>query len=161
MGGITPQANFFEPLTWAIYEIGRAFSASDYLMAVRTIQRASRDVCNFFVDEEGYLFITDRIKDLVIKGGYNIYPSEIEGYLEAHPSIAEVAVIGIPDIKYGEALMAFVVKIPGQELTESAVIDFATSKITPFKAPSKVKFVDALPKSLVGKILKKELRNMV
>ena len=106
------------------------------------------------MDEEGYLFITDRIKDLVIKGGYNIYPSEIEGYLEEHPSIAEVAVIGIPDEKYGEALMAFVVKMPGQELTESTVIDFATSKITPFKAPSKVKFVDALPKSLVGKILK-------
>jgi long-chain acyl-CoA synthetase len=114
-----------------------------------------------YVDKEGYLFITDRIKDLVIKGGYNIYPSEIEGYLEEHPSIAEVAVIGIPDEKYGEALMAFVVKMPGEELTESAVIDFATSKITPFKAPSKVKFVDALPKSLVGKILKKELRNMI
>jgi long-chain acyl-CoA synthetase len=114
-----------------------------------------------YVDEEGYLFITDRIKDLVIKGGYNIYPSEIEGYLEKHPSIAEVAVIGMPDEKYGEALMAFVVKMPGEELTESAVIDFATSKITPFKAPSKVKFVDALPKSLVGKILKKELRNMI
>lgn len=77
------------------------------------------------MDEEGYLFITDRIKDLVTKGGYNTYPSEIEGYLEEHPSIAE-----------------------------STVIDYATSKITPFKAPSKVKFVDALPKSLVGKILK-------
>ena len=114
-----------------------------------------------FVDEDGYLFITDRIKDLVIKGGYNIYPSEIEGYLAEHPSIAEVAVIGIPDIKYGETLMAFIVKMPGQELTESTVIDFATAKITPFKAPSKIKFVDALPKSLVGKILKKELRNMV
>jgi long-chain acyl-CoA synthetase len=114
-----------------------------------------------YMDEEGYLFITDRIKDLVIKGGYNIYPSEIESYLEGHPSIAEVAVIGIPDDKYGEVLMAFVVKMPGEELTQSAVIDFASAKITPFKAPSKVKFVDALPKSLVGKILKKELRNMV
>ena len=114
-----------------------------------------------YLDEEGYLFITDRIKDLVIKGGYNIYPSEIEGYLEPHPSIAEVAVIGIPDEKYGEALMAFVVKMPGEELTESDVMEYARSRITPFKAPSKVKFVDALPKSLVGKILKKELRNMV
>ena len=113
-----------------------------------------------YVDEEGYLFITDRIKDLVIKGGYNIYPSEIEGYLEPHPFIAEVAVIGIPDEKYGESLMAFVVKMPGEELTESDVIDFATSRMTPYKAPSKVTFVDALPKSLVGKILKKELRKM-
>ncbi|MBW1891582.1 MAG: long-chain-fatty-acid--CoA ligase [Deltaproteobacteria bacterium] len=114
-----------------------------------------------YVDAEGYLFITDRIKDLVIKGGYNIYPSEIEGYIEGHPSIAEVAVIGIPDEKYGEALMAFVVKIPGEELAEKDVIDYATSRITPFKAPSKVMFVDTLPKSLVGKILKKELRKMV
>ena len=114
-----------------------------------------------YVDENGYLFITDRIKDLVIKGGYNIYPSEIEGYLEEHPSIAEVAVIGIPDEKYGEDLMAFVVRMPGEKLVESEVIDYATSKITPFKAPSRVKFVDTLPKSLVGKILKKELRKMV
>ncbi len=114
-----------------------------------------------YVDKDGYLFITDRIKDLVIKGGYNIYPSEIEGYLEKHPLIAEVAVIGIPDEKYGEALMAFVVRMPGEELVESEVIDYATSKITPYKAPSKVKFVDTLPKSLVGKILKKELRKMV
>ena len=114
-----------------------------------------------YVDEDGYLFRTDRIKDLVIKGGYNIYPSEIEGNLEPHPSIAEVAVIGIPDEKYGEALMAFVVKMPGEELTESEVIDYATSIMTPYKAPSRVKFVDALPKSLVGKILKKELRKMI
>ena len=75
--------------------------------------------------------------------------------------VAEVAVIGIPDEKYGEALMAFVVRMPGEELVESEVIDYATSKITPYKAPSKVKFVDTLPKSLVGKILKKELRKMV
>jgi long-chain acyl-CoA synthetase len=113
-----------------------------------------------FMDEEGYLFVTDRIKDMVIKGGYNIYPSEIEGYIEEHPAIAEVAVIGIPDEKYGEDLMAFVVKMPRQELTERDVIDYATSRITPFKAPSKVKFLDTLPKSLVGKILKKELRNL-
>ena len=114
-----------------------------------------------YMDEESYLFVTDRIKDLVIKGGYNIYPSEIEGYIEEHPAIAEVAVIGIPDEKYGEALMAFVVKMPDQDLTESDVIDYATSRITPFKAHSKVKFVDTLPKSLVGKILKKELRKQV
>jgi len=113
-----------------------------------------------FVDEEGYLFVTDRIKDMVIKGGYNIYPSEIEGYIEEHPAIAEVAVIGIPDEKYGEDLMAFVVKMPGQELAERDVIDYAVSRVTPFKAPSKVRFIDALPKSLVGKILKKELRNL-
>jgi long-chain acyl-CoA synthetase len=114
-----------------------------------------------YLDEEGYLYITDRIKDMIIKGGYNIYPSEIEGYLEAHPAVGEVAVIGIPDQKYGEDVMAFIVRTPGQELDEGGLIEFAKSKITPFKAPSRVKFVDGLPKSLVGKVLKKELRKMV
>lgn len=114
-----------------------------------------------YIDEDGYIFITDRIKDMIIKGGYNIYPSEIEGYIEEHPAVAEVSVIGIPDEKYGEEIMAFVVKMPEQELTEEEVIDFAKDKMTPFKAPSKVKFVDGLPKSLVGKVLKKELRKLV
>jgi long-chain acyl-CoA synthetase len=114
-----------------------------------------------YIDEDGYIFITDRIKDMIIKGGYNIYPSEIEGYLEEHPAVGEVSVIGIPDEKYGEEIMAFVVKMPEQELTEEEVIDFAKDKMTQFKAPSKVKFVDGLPKSLVGKVLKKELRKLV
>jgi long-chain acyl-CoA synthetase len=114
-----------------------------------------------YLDEEGYLYITDRIKDMIIKGGYNIYPSEIEGYLEEHPAVSEIAIIGIPDEKYGEEIMAFVVRAPGQELDEDGLMEFAKSKITPFKAPSQVKFVDGLPKSLVGKVLKKELRKMV
>ena len=114
-----------------------------------------------YLDDEGYLFITDRMKDMIIKGGYNLYPSEIEGYLEEHSAIGEVSVIGVPDEKYGEEIMAFVVQMPGQELTEQNIIDFAKSKMTPFKAPSRVKFVDALPKSLVGKVLKKELRKMI
>jgi long-chain acyl-CoA synthetase len=112
------------------------------------------------LDEDGYLFITDRIKDMIIKGGYNIYPSEIEGCLEAHPDIGEAAVIGIPDEKYGEVIMAFVVQMPGRQLTEDAVIEFVKARMTPFKAPSRVKFVDGLPKSLVGKVLKKELRKI-
>ena len=114
-----------------------------------------------YVDEEGYIFITDRIKDLIIKGGYNVYPSEIEGYIETHPGVAEVSVIGIPDQKYGEEVMAFVVKQPGQEFNEDDVIAFTKDKMTPYKAPSKVKFVEGLPKSLVGKVLKKELRKLV
>ena len=114
-----------------------------------------------FLDEDGYLYITDRLKDMVIKGGYNLYPSEIEGYLHEHPAIAEVSVIGIPDEKYGETIMAFVVLLPDQKLTEKEVIAFAKTKMTPFKAPSRVNFVEALPKSLVGKVLKNELRKMV
>jgi long-chain acyl-CoA synthetase len=114
-----------------------------------------------YLDEEGYLYITDRIKDMIIKGGYNIYPSEIEGYLEEHPAVGEVAVIGIPDKKYGEDVMAFIVRTPGRELDEESLIEFAKSKITPFKAPSRVEFVAGLPKTLVGKVLKKELRKLV
>ncbi|UCD78645.1 MAG: long-chain fatty acid--CoA ligase [Desulfobacterales bacterium] len=114
-----------------------------------------------YLDEDGYLFITDRIKDMIIKGGYNIYPSEIEGCLEEHPSVGEVAVIGIPDEKYGEEIMAFVVKMPGRQLSEDAVIEFVKTRMTPYKAPSLVKFVDGLPKSLVGKVLKRELRKFV
>ena len=114
-----------------------------------------------YLDGEGYLFITDRIKDMIIKGGYNIYPSEIEGYLEEHQAVSEIAIIGIPDEKYGEEVMAFIVRMPDQDLSEDAVIEFAKSRMTPFKAPSRVKFVDGLPKSLVGKVLKKELRKML
>ena len=114
-----------------------------------------------YLDEEGYLFITDRYKDMIIKGGYNIYPSEIEGYLEEHPGVGEVAVIGIPDEKYGEDIMAFVVRMPDQDLSEAALIEFAKSRMTAYKAPSRVQFVGGLPRSLVGKILKKELRKFV
>jgi len=114
-----------------------------------------------YIDEDGYLFITDRIKDMIIKGGYNIYPSEIEGCLEEHPGVGEVSVIGIADEKYGEEIAAFIVKMPGQELDEETVIEYAKSKMTPFKAPSQVRFIEGLPKSLVGKVLKKELRKMM
>lgn len=114
-----------------------------------------------YLDEEGYLYITDRIKDMIIKGGYNIYPSEIEGYLEEHPAIREVAVIGIPDEKYGEDIMAFAVLDPDQEISEEEVIAYSQSRIAKFKCPSRVKFVEALPKTLVGKVQKKELRKMV
>lgn len=114
-----------------------------------------------YLDEEGYLFITDRFKDMIIKGGYNIYPSEIEGYLEEHPAVGEVAVIGIPDEKYGEEIMAFIVRTPGQKIDEGGLIEFARSRMTPYKAPSRVQFIDGLPKSLVGKVLKKELRKFV
>jgi len=114
-----------------------------------------------YMDNDGYLFITDRMKDMIIKGGYNIYPSEIENYLDEHPAIQEVAVIGIPDEKYGEEIMAFVVPMPGEKLSDEEVIAYAKSKMTKFKAPSRVKFVEALPKTLIGKVQKKELRKMI
>jgi len=96
-----------------------------------------------YLDDEGYLFITDRMKDMIIKGGYNLYPSEIEGYLEEHSAIGEVSVIGVPDEKYGEEIMAFVVQMPGQELTEQNIIDFAKIKD------------DALQSSFTGEICRR------
>ena len=113
------------------------------------------------MDDEGRLFITDRKKDMIIKGGYNVYPSEIEAYLVEHPGILEVAVIGVPDEKYGEEVMAFVVKNPGRETTEEEIIEYARSRLSKFKCPATVRFIDGLPKSLVGKIQKPLLRAMI
>ncbi len=112
-----------------------------------------------YLDEENFLYVTDRLKDMIIKGGYNIYPSEIEGYLDEHPDIVEVSVIGMPDDKYGEEIMAFVVKKPDKELSGEDIITYSKSRMTKFKAPSRVKFIDALPKTLTGKVEKKVLRN--
>jgi long-chain acyl-CoA synthetase len=114
-----------------------------------------------YLDEENYLYITDRLKDMIIKGGYNIYPSEIEGYLDEHPDVLEASVIGVPDEKYGEEIVAFVVKKPDRELSEQDIITYSQSRMTKFKAPSQVKFLDALPKTLTGKVEKKELRKLV
>ncbi len=109
-------------------------------------------------DEEGYYFITDRKKDLIIKGGENLSPREIEEVIFSHPAISEAAVIGIPDKVYGEEIKAFVVPNPGQQVTEQELIDYCRQRLKRFKSPKMVQFMDALPKSLVGKILKKELR---
>ena len=114
-----------------------------------------------YMDEDGYLFITDRKKDMIIKGGENIFPSDVENIILKNPLVAEVAVIGIPDAKYGENVMAFVVQRPGVKVHEDDIVAHCHTNYTKFKCPSKVQFTDSLPKSLVGKILKKELRKLV
>lgn len=114
-----------------------------------------------YLDDEGYLFITDRIKDMIIKGGENIYPSEIEDVLLRHPAIAEAAVVGVPDEKYGEEVLAFVVKWPDQDLTESEVIEYCHEHYTKFKSPAQVRFIEALPKTMIGKVLKRELKKLI
>ncbi len=113
-----------------------------------------------YLDDDGYLFLTDRKKDMIIKGGENIYPSEVENIILKHPHVLEAAVIGIKDSKYGENVMAFVVTKPGFDLTEEEIITHSQENYTKFKCPAKVRFIDNLPKSLVGKILKKELRKL-
>jgi len=112
-----------------------------------------------YLDEEGFLYITDRIKDLIIKGGYNIYPKEIEMLLEEHPAVQEAAVIGIPHVKYGEEVAAFVVLKQAHSLLEKEIIQYATSRMTAFKCPSRVSFVSSLPKTNTGKVMKKKLKD--
>ena len=111
-------------------------------------------------DEDGYFFITERKKDLIIKGGENIAPREIEEVLYSHPDINEAAVIGMPDEVYGENIKAFVVLAPEKNTTAAEIIAYCQQRLKRFKSPKEVVFLDALPKSLVGKILRKELRKL-
>lgn len=110
------------------------------------------------LDEEGYLYILDRKKDMIVSGGENIYPREIEEVLSKHPDIAEVAVIGVPDEKWGEAVKAIVVPKPDKQLTEDDVIRYAAAHLASYKKPKSVDFVESLPKNASGKILKNVLR---
>jgi long-chain acyl-CoA synthetase len=112
------------------------------------------------VDADGYFFITDRKKDIIIKGGENISPRAVEEVLYAHPAVAEAAVIGMKDPVYGEEVKAFVALKPGQEATADEIKTFCSQKLKRFFVPKEVVVLSALPKSLVGKILKKELRKL-
>lgn len=110
------------------------------------------------LDEEGYLYIKDRVKDMVISGGENIYPREIENVLMDHPFIEDVAVIGVPDEKFGEAVMAIVVLANGAQLGVDELIDYSRSRLAGYKIPRRVEFVCELPRNPSGKVLKKDLR---
>jgi long-chain acyl-CoA synthetase len=110
------------------------------------------------IDENGYIYIVDRAKDMIISGGENIYSIEVESVLYKHPAVLEAAVIGCPDEKWGEAVKACVVLKPGMKATESEIIDFCKKRIASYKCPKSVDFLDALPKSGAGKIMKRELR---
>jgi long-chain acyl-CoA synthetase len=111
-----------------------------------------------YMDEDGYFFIVDRKKDLVIRGGYNVYPREIEEVLFEHPAVAEAAVIGKPDEKLGEEVLAYVALKPGASAEPEEIIAFAKDRLAAYKYPREVRIVDELPKGATGKILKKELR---
>lgn len=110
------------------------------------------------MDEEGFLYIVDRKKDIIITGAENVYPREVEEVLYAHPLIAEAAVIGVPDPKWGEAIKAVVTVKSGGSTSERDVIDFCRERIAGFKCPKSVDFADDLPENPAGKILKKDLR---
>jgi len=109
-------------------------------------------------DDEGYVYIVDRKKDMVISGGINIYPREVEEVLQHNKAIKEVAVVGVPDKKWGEHLKAFVVVQPGAELDAQKIRNFCNERIASFKSPKEVSFIRALPRNAGGKVLKNELR---
>ena len=111
-----------------------------------------------YLDDEGYLFITGRKKDLIIRGGENISPGEIETCLEDHPKIEEAAVIGVPDAEWGEKVKAVVVLKPGETLTQEELVQYCKGRLASFKAPSEVAIVQELPRNPLGKVLKTELR---
>jgi acyl-CoA synthetase (AMP-forming)/AMP-acid ligase II len=110
------------------------------------------------LDADGYLYVTDRIKDMIVSGGENIYPAEIESAICDHPDVAEAAVIGIPDDKWGEAVKAVVVMKPGKQASATDIINFTRERIAGFKTPKSVDFLEALPRNPSGKILRRNLR---
>jgi long-chain acyl-CoA synthetase len=113
-----------------------------------------------YEDEDGYFWITDRKKDLIIKGGENISPRTVEEVLFAHPKISEAAVVGMRDDVYGENIKAFIVLKPDQAATTEEIIEYCKKNLTNFLTPKEVVFMQALPKNIMGKVLKKELRKM-
>ncbi len=111
-----------------------------------------------YMDQDGYLYIHDRVKDMIITGGENVYPAEVESAIYGHPDVLEVAVIGIPDSKWGEAVKAVCAPKPGATIDPDNVIAWARERIAPYKVPKSVDIIDALPRNPSGKILRKDLR---
>lgn len=111
-----------------------------------------------YMDEEGYYYLVDRTTDMIISGGANIYPKEIEEVLHNHPKVYDAGVIGIPDEKWGEAIKAFIVTKDGETCSEGEIIEFVGKHLASYKKPKSVEFMDEIPRSLQGKILKKELK---
>jgi fatty-acyl-CoA synthase len=112
------------------------------------------------MDEDGYCNIVGRIKDMVIRGGENVYPREVEEFLYTHPEIEDVQVIGVPDARYGEELMAWVRLREGAQLSEDDVRTYCRGRIAHFKIPRYVKFVDSFPMTVTGKVRKVEMREI-
>jgi long-chain acyl-CoA synthetase len=109
-----------------------------------------------YLDAAGYLFLHDRVKDMIVSGGENVYPAEVERVLREHPAVADVAVIGVPDERWGETVKAVVVAAQPIEATE--LIGFARDRLAHYKCPTSVDFLDALPRNASGKVLKREVR---
>jgi long-chain acyl-CoA synthetase len=112
-----------------------------------------------YLDEDGFLTLVDRKKDMIIASGYNIYPNEIDEILYEHPQVAEACTIGVPDEYRGETVKSFIVLRQGGTVSEQEIIEHCKQKLAAYKVPKKVAFVESLPKSAVGKILRRKLRD--
>jgi long-chain acyl-CoA synthetase len=110
-----------------------------------------------YFDQDGFLFIVSRMKELIIRGGYNVYPSEIENVLHAHPAVAEVAVLGLPDERLGEEVLAVIVRRPSADLLEHELVAYCRERMAAYKCPRVFRFRSELPKNTLGKVLKDEL----
>ncbi|MEL6891950.1 MAG: acid--CoA ligase, partial [Actinomycetota bacterium] len=110
------------------------------------------------VDDEGFVYIVDRWKDMYISGGENVYPAEVENVLYQLPQVAEAAVIGVPNDRWGEVGLAVLALKPGQELDRVTVVEHCVERLARFKVPNDIALVDALPRNATGKVLKRELR---
>ena len=111
-----------------------------------------------FLDADGFIFLHDRVKDMIVTGGENVYPAEVENVLMKHPDVADAAVIGVPDERWGEAVKAIVVSTPDAKATPEDIIAFCREHLAGFKLPKSVDFADVLPRNPSGKLLKRELR---
>ncbi len=111
-----------------------------------------------WIDEDGYVFFAGRKDDMIIRGGENIAPAEIETVLMSHPAVDECAVIGIPSVEWGQTVKAFVVVRPGARISNEDLSEFCRSRLSSFKRPEQIEFIGALPKNPLGKILRKDLR---
>jgi acyl-CoA synthetase (AMP-forming)/AMP-acid ligase II len=114
-----------------------------------------------WIDEDGYLYIAGRKDDMIIRGGENIAPTEVEAVLQSHPSVEEAAVVGVSDIEWGQRVAAFVVLRPGMTATAETLGEFCRQRLASFKKPELVCFVPALPRNPMGKILRRELRAQI
>jgi long-chain acyl-CoA synthetase len=111
-----------------------------------------------YMDQDGYFYITDRKKDLLIVGGFNVFPREIDELIYQHPKVKEGISIGIPDLRKGERIKVFIVLNDGETATQEELIAYFKERLTPYKVPSEVEFRTELPKSMIGKILRRALR---
>jgi long-chain acyl-CoA synthetase len=157
-GGVVPAGEVGEVVTRSPLNMLGYFAKPDETARTVDAEGWLRTGDAGYLDEEGFLFLHDRIKDMIVSGGENVYPAEVENALLAHPRIADAAVIGVPDETWGEAVKAVVVRAAGEDVTAEEIVEFCRERLAGYKCPKSVDFADTLPRNPSGKLLKRELR---